>query len=71
MTQRDRILRHFKDHKSITPLQAMHEYGIMRLAARICEMKSDGVSIKSELVKGRNRYGEPISYSKYTINEQV
>jgi len=49
----------------------MHEYGIMRLAARICEMKSDGVSIKSELVKGKNRYGEPISYSKYTLNEQV
>ena len=71
MTQKQRILRHFKDHKSITALEALREYGIMRLASRICEMRNEGTSIKSELVKSKNKYGEPVSYSKYTLNEQI
>ncbi len=35
MTQCQRILRHLKDYGSITSVEAMREYGIMRLASRI------------------------------------
>lgn len=67
LTQKQRIIRHLKDKKSITALQAMKEYGIMRLTSRICELKDEGYNIKSEFVSSKNRYNEPVSYSKYTL----
>ena len=67
MTQKDRILRHFNDKGSITALEAMKEYGIMRLTSRICELKNEGYNIKSEFVSSTNRYGEKESFSKYTL----
>ena len=67
MTQKDRILRHFNDKGSITALEAMKEYGIMRLTSRICELKNEGYNIKSEFVSSTNRYGEKVSFSKYTL----
>lgn len=35
MTQTEMILGHLKEHGSITPLEAIRDYGIMRLGARI------------------------------------
>ena len=67
LTQKQRIIRHLKDKGSITALQAMKEYGIMRLTSRICELKDEGYNIKSEFVSSKNRYNEPVSYSKYTL----
>ena len=42
MTQCERILRHMKDYGSITSLEAVTEYGIMRLASRINDLKRMG-----------------------------
>ena len=69
MTQCDRILRHLRDHGSITSLEAISEYSILRLAARIKDLKRRGHNIKSETVKGVNRYGEPTRYSVYRLTE--
>lgn len=67
MTQCQRILRHLEDYGSITSAEAMNEYGIFRLASRISEMRKEGIPIEKEMVKGKNRYGEPTAYAKYTI----
>ena len=69
MTQCERIFRHLQDYGSITSLEAMQEYGIMRLASRISDMKKAGVAIRSETVTGENRYGEKTSFSRYFLNE--
>lgn len=66
-TQCERILRHLKDYGSITSATAMQEYGIMRLASRISDLKRQGVPIKKEMVSGKNRYGEKTSFAKYSI----
>lgn len=66
MTQREKIRRHLNDHGSITPLEAMEEYGIMRLAARIGELQAEGMPIVMEMVKNKNRYGQTVHYAKYT-----
>ena len=72
MTQCDRILRHLNDHGSITSLEAMSEYGIMRLASRINDLKGMGYPILSERATGKNRYDEPTSYSIYRLaNKEV
>ena len=42
MTQHDRILRHLYDYGTISTLEGMTEYGIMRLSARISELKDRG-----------------------------
>ena len=67
MNQCDRIIRHLEDYGSITSLEAMKEYGIMRLASRITDLKRKGYKIASETVSGENRYGEPTHYSKYRL----
>lgn len=65
MTQREKILRFLDDFGSITPLQAMAEFGIMRLAARISEIEKAGIPIEHEMVKGWNRYGETTHFMRY------
>jgi hypothetical protein len=67
LTQQDRILRHLNDKGSITALEAMKEYGIMRLTSRVCELKDQGYKIRSEFISSKNRYNEPVSFSKYTL----
>jgi hypothetical protein len=67
LTQCERIIRHLNDHGSITSLEAMSEYGIMRLASRINDLKGMGYPILSERVNGKNRYNETTSYSIYRL----
>ena len=66
-TQNDRILRHLKDFGSISSLEAITEYGILRLASRINDLKRMGYTITSETKTGKNRYGEPTHYSVYRL----
>ena len=67
MTQSQRILRHLEDYGSITQMDAMQDYGIMRLASRIDELRKLGYPIKTEMVKGRNRYDEETRYARYRM----
>lgn len=68
MTQHEKILRHIHDYGSITSLEAVNEYGIMRLASRISELKKAGIPIQKETVNGKNRYGETTSYARYSLD---
>lgn len=67
MTQCEFILRHFKDYGSITSLEAMQEYGIMRLASRISDLRKMGYNIEVVTETGKNRYGEKTSYARYSM----
>lgn len=67
MTQCDKILRHLKDVGSITPVDALRDYGCMRLGARIWDLKRMGHHIDMELETGENRYGEKTRYARYTL----
>ena len=67
MTQCDRVLRHLEDFGSIDPMTAIKDYGCMRLASRIADLKGMGHNIVSERTKGKNRYGEQTSYCTYRL----
>ena len=58
MTQTEKILRHMRAFGSITSLEAMNEYGIMRLASRISDLKKQGYPITSTVETVKNRFGE-------------
>lgn len=68
MTQSERIIRHLRDYGSISSMEAVQEYGIMRLASRISDLKKAGIPIHREMIVGENRYGETTSYARYFID---
>ena len=68
-TQCDKILRHLIDYGSITPISALSEYGIMRLASRISELNKKGIRIVKVMECAKNRYGEKVHYARYSLAE--
>lgn len=70
MTQNERVLRHLKTYGSITPLEALSEYGIMRLASRISDLKKEGHIITKSLKKHTNRFGEHTHYASYKLAKE-
>lgn len=48
MTQNDAIREHLMSGKSITPLDALRDYGCFRLAARIDQLRKQGYCITTE-----------------------
>ena len=69
MTQCEMILRYMQDFGSINPKQAMEDLGVMRLAARVADLKKAGYKITRRTVTGRNRYGAPVIYAEYRLEE--
>lgn len=67
MTQCEKILQYIEEKGSITQLQALREFGCMRLASRMSDIKKMGYPVKKEIETGKNRYGEPIHYARYYI----
>ena len=65
--QKDRIRRHLERYGSITAVEALSEYGIMRLASRISDLRKGGVTIERDMVHGVNRFGEKTCYARYFI----
>lgn len=70
MTQIDRIQKYIEDFGSITTLDATKDLGIMRLSARISEMRSAGINVISTFETGKNRHDEPTRYVRYTIRRE-
>ena len=66
MTQNERVLRHLTDYGSITSLEAVTEYGILRLASRIHELRRSN-NIIGQTATAKNRYGETVRYTRYTL----
>lgn len=50
-TQCDKILRHLKAGRTITPLEAVNRFGCLALSQRIGDLKREGVKIQSKRVK--------------------
>ena len=68
-TQNDRIMRYMRDFGSITSADAMRDFGVMRLASRVSDLKSQGVRISDTWETTKNRYGESVSYKRYRLEE--
>lgn len=67
MSQKRRIYDYLVRFGSITQAQAFEDIGVSRLAARIADLRNDGVQIGSEWVKKTNRYGEPVMIKRYRL----
>lgn len=65
MTQKEMIRNHLDTFGSITPLDAMKEYSIMRLASRMADLKRDGYRFKVVTEKSKNVFGKSVAYARY------
>lgn len=66
MTQRDIILWHLQNVGTLTRAQALSEYGIIELPARIVELKKLGYNITSTRGSSVNRFGT-VHFNIYSL----
>lgn len=67
MTQNEKVLAYLRENGSISPLEAMEALGIMRLGARIYDLKEQGADIETRRETKKNRYGVPVTYARYVL----
>jgi len=70
MTQKERILNYIREFGSISQKEAFLDLGITKLSTRVSEMSRDGIQFHREMEKGKNRWGEPTSYMRYSLEEK-
>ena len=66
ITQCEMIEDYIDEWGSITPLEAMRDLGIYRLASRISDMKKQGHKIKTEMVEVETRNRGKTRIAKYS-----
>lgn len=69
VTQLQRILNYMETFGSITAFDAFRDLGIMRLAARISDLRKRGYVIKSETITVKNRFDEDCCIKEYSLEE--
>lgn len=69
MTQHQRIYSYMERFGSISPMDAFNDLGITKLSTRIGEMRRKGIHIDQRLCVGRNRFGEDITFMRYSLHE--
>lgn len=50
MTQNQKIANYLNKGKSLTPIEALNKFNCFRLAARISDLKNDGMLIKTKII---------------------
>jgi len=64
MSQTTDILQALKSGRSLTPLDALSEFGCYRLAARIEEIRQQGHDVATKLVKANGK-----RFARYSLNK--
>ena len=67
MTQRDRVLMYIGEFGSISRREAFLDLGIVELSSRIGELESMGVRFNRQTESSKNRYGETVTYTRYSL----
>lgn len=69
MTQCERVLWYIKNFGYITPLQAVNDLGVMRLASRIKDIKNLGYHVLTDRIEVKDRFGNSAHVARYRIEE--
>lgn len=68
-TQRDRVLSYIQEFGSITRRESFVDLGVTELSSRIGELESMGYQFNRETETSKNRYGDSVSYTRYSLRE--
>lgn len=65
-TQAQMVIDYIREFGSITPLDALRDLGVMRLASRISELKAKGYKIEKKPETVLNRWGNKTTVARYS-----
>ena len=66
-TQNQRVIDYMTQFGSITQYEALADLGVMRLASRISDLRTQGFDIKKEMITVRNRFEEECHVARYSM----
>jgi hypothetical protein len=66
MTQNKMVLQHLQTGQSITALDSLRLYGVLRLAARVEELRKDGHTIITQSVRVGNK-----EFARYSLTRGI
>ena len=66
MSQKEMVLEHIQTYGTITPLEALTRYGVMRLADVVYKLKNDGFFIRTTM---KNHNGKKYASYSFGIGE--
>lgn len=66
-SQNQAVLKHLQSGRAIEPSTALEKFGIMRLGARIWDLRRQGHLITSTLVQVHTRFGKKARVSIYKM----
>lgn len=70
-THKSLIRRRLIEGGSISPLEALRDYGCYRLASRISDLRREGLNIAKRMEESVSRVtGKTVRYSRYYIEQQ-
>lgn len=55
MSQNKQIADYLNKGKKLTPIDALNKFGCFRLAARIADLRNDGMNIVTNTIKLKNK----------------
>ena len=67
LTQEEKIFNYMRRFGWITPMDALREFGCMRLGARIYDLEQKGIRIEHGREMIVNSEGEHVSFGKYRL----
>lgn len=70
MNQCDRILAYMTECGPISQAEAIREFGIYRLAARISDLRKAGYKISKKSKTEKNRFGDSVTFAVYELMEE-
>ena len=63
MSQNKQIADYLNKGKKLTPIDALNKFGCFRLAARIADLRNEGMSIVTNTIKLKNKK----QFAQYSI----
>lgn len=70
MSQYQQVLEHLEKGYSISQLEATQKYEILRLGAIIFNLRRDGYSISTEIVRTKKKDGSRNNYAVYRLEQK-
>lgn len=67
MTQNQLVLEHLQKYGSLTSGEAWSQYGISRLASRICDLKKMGYEFEKNTIRVQTKRGDYVWVTDYHL----
>ena len=70
-THKSLIRRRLIEGGSISPLEALRDYGCYRLASRISDLRREGLNIAKRMEESVSRVtGKTVRFARYSLNKK-